>query len=549
MTDYRRIVALLLEGRSYRDVVEVVGCSHRDVSRVKTIIEERGVTATTVVAEEDLALWFPDGRRLVSAAYEQPDLAAVLAGMKAQRHFTLLMAWRRYADAKTPGGSGGKRYGYAQFCALFADYVRTNDLVATLHHEAGRAMLVDWAGDTLDLVDAASGEVTRAVLFVAVLPYSGALFCRAYLDMKTPAWLDAHVRAFGFFGGVSQIVVPDNPTTSTHQRAKGEAERVVNARYQQLADHYQTAVVPARVRKPRDKAAVENAVNVVNKRVIGYLEGEVWPTLEELNDAIDERVGEVNHDLRRADGTTRWERFITEEQPLLAALPTTRFEEVTWKELKAGRNYHVSCDSQRYSVPYRLAGRMLRVRLTSTRVTIFDGHDLVCEHRRLVGRKGQYSTLAEHVPPQHQGIDGLWSRRWFTDRARSFGPATVTVVEQILDRHAIEAQGYLDCQNILSGLGKANRERLEAACQELVNNGGQASYTTLKRLMAAINSDAKKPRKIIPAASTRKRSSATSSGNELGPDVYVRDASHYEFSPVPVNEHDDQRDGEHEAGR
>lgn len=531
MTDYRRIVALLLEGRSYREVVEVVGCSHRDVSRVKQVVQERGVTSTAAVSDEDLVEWFPDGRRRVSAQYEQPDLAAVLRAMRAQRHFTLLMAWRRYADGKTPG----KKYGYAQFCALFADYVRTNDLVATLHHEPGRAMLVDWAGDTIDLVDAVTGEVTRAVLFVAVLPYSGTLFCRAYLDMKSEAWLDAHVRAFAFYAGVPQLVVPDNPTTSTHQRRKGEAERVVNVRYQQLADHYQTAVVPARARKPRDKAAVENAVNVVNKRVIGYLEGEVWTTLSELNEAIEERVWEVNHDLRRADGSTRWERFTSEEQPLLGPLPAARFEEVTWKELKAGRNYHITCDYQRYSVPYALAGRLLRVRLTSSKVTVFDGHEIVCEHRRLTGRKGQYSTLPEHVPAQHQGIDGLWSRRWFTDRARSFGPATVAVIEQILDRHQIEAQGYLDCQNILNGLGKSNRERLEAACQELLNLGGQATYTTLKRLMAAINSDAKKARPITPAASTRKRSSQRGvTSSELGPDVYVRDASHYELSAPPA---------------
>ena len=255
LANYRKILELVLAGRSYGAIVEVVGCSRRDVSRVRKVIDERGMTAATVVSEEDLSDWFPDGRRMVSAGYDQPDLAAVLAAMKAQRHFTLLMAWRRYADTTTPatvGAAAARKYGYAQFCALFADYVRTNDLVATLHHEPGRAMLVDWAGDTLDLVDAASGEVTRAVLFVAVLPYSGALFCRAYLNMKSPAWLDAHVRAFSFYGGVTQIVVPDNPTTSTHQRLKGEAERVVNARYQQLADHYQTAVVPARARKPRD---------------------------------------------------------------------------------------------------------------------------------------------------------------------------------------------------------------------------------------------------------------------------------------------------------
>ncbi|MHB1289942.1 IS21 family transposase, partial [Georgenia sp.] len=307
MANYRAILELVLAGRSYVEIVETVGCSRRDVSRVKQAIQEHGVTSAGAVGGAELAAWFPDRRRRVSDEYEQPDLARVLASMKQNRHFTLLQAWRRYADTK----SVAKKYGYSQFCALFADYVRSHDLVAVLHHEPGRAMLVDWAGDTVDLVDAVTGEVTRAVLFVAVLPFSGALFCRAYTDMKSEAWLDAHVRAFSFYGGVAQIIVPDNPTTSTHQRHKGDAERVVNARYQQLADHYQTAIVPARSRKPRDKAAVENAVNVVNKRVIGYLEVDVFTSLSELNDAIGERVREINHDLRRADDTTRWERFAT----------------------------------------------------------------------------------------------------------------------------------------------------------------------------------------------------------------------------------------------
>lgn len=520
MANYRAIVELVLAGRSYIEIVETVGCSRRDVSRVKHAIAEHEVTSAGAVSDAELTEWFPDGRRRVSDEYEQPDLSRVLALMKQNRHFTLLQAWRRYADANS---AGKKKYGYSQFCALFADYVRTNDLVATLHHEPGRAMLVDWAGDTIDLVDAVAGEVTRAVLFVAVLPFSGVLFCRAYGNMKSEAWLDAHVRAFSFYEGVVQIVVPDNPSTSTHQRHKGDAERVVNARYQQLADHYGTAIVPARSRKPRDKAAAENAVNVVNKRVIGYLEDDVFTSLAELNDAISERVREINHDIRRADDTTRWERFESEEAHLLGELPDARFEEVEWKELKAGRNYHVTADSQRYSVPYTLAGQLLRVRLTSSRVTVFDGHEIVCEHPRLQGRKGRYSTLPEHVPPQHRNIDGLWSRRWFTDRARSFGPATVQVIEQILDRQRIEAQGYLDCQNILGGLGKQNRERLEAACQELVNRSGHPTYTMLKRLMTGIDSDAKKPRLVTPAASTRK----PGGGAAVGPDVFVRDVSHY----------------------
>lgn len=279
----------------------------------------------------------------------------------------------------------------------------------------------------------------------------------------------------------------------------------------------------SRTRDFKDKAAAENGVKVVNTRVIGYLEDQAWSCLSELNEAIAERVDEVNHDLVRADDTTRWARFASEEAPCLAPLPDTRFTEADWREAKAGRNYHVTADYQRYSVPYKLAGQTLRVRLTSLRVTIFDGAEVVCEHPRLRGKKGQYSTLGEHVPEKHRAIDGLWSRRWFTDRARSFGPATVQVIEQILDRHAIEAQGYLDCQNILGGLGKKNRDRLEAACQELVNRGGHATYTTLKRLMASIDSDRDKPRPATPAASTSKPRAAAS----LGADVYVRDASHY----------------------
>ena len=268
-------------------------------------------------------------------------------------------------------------------------------------------------------------------------------------------------------------------------------------------------------------------MNVVNLRVIGYLEGETWFSVSELNEAIDERVREVNRELRRADDSTRWERFETEEQHLLTALPDARFEEVAWKQLKAARNYHITADYQHYSVPYSLAGQLLRVRLTSSRVTVFNGNEVVCEHPRLSGRKGQYSTLGVHVPDKHRDIDGLWSRTWFSDRARSFGPATQEVIEQILDRHQIEAQGYLDCQNILGGLGKKNRQRLEAACGELLARGGYPTYTTLKRLMAAIDSDAKAPRTIRPAASTRKHTE--SQGDDPGPEVYVRDASHYEI--------------------
>lgn len=450
MADYRAIMALVLQGRSYREVVQAVGCSHRDVAAARKMITDRGISGQRLaeMSDAELQRLFPDGRARVTGRYDLPDFARVVTSMKSNPHFTLLQAWRAYVGS----GSANRKYGYSQYCHLFGEYAVRNDLVATLHHEPGRAMFVDWAGDTLSIADAVTGEVVKAYLFVAVLPFSGCVFCRASTDMRMDSWVGGHVGAFEFYGGVPQIVVPDNALTATHRKTRGEPARFVNDRYRQMADHYGTAVVPARVRKPRDKAAVESAVNTVNKRVIGYLAEEVWTTLAELNEAIAERVHEVNHDFRRADGTTRFERFTEEESLLLSTLPDEAFEQVEWRQVKVGRNYHVTADSQHYSVPHGLAGQMLRVRLTSTRVTVFDGQQVVAEHSRKNGRKGPYSTSPEHVPAQHREVAGLWSRRWFIDRAGAYGPATVQVIEQVLDRHAIEAQGYLDCQNILTSL-------------------------------------------------------------------------------------------------
>ncbi|GAA1228458.1 hypothetical protein [Rhodoglobus aureus] len=156
MADYRKILVLVLGGHSYREVVEIAGCSHRDVVRVRQEVQEWGLTSAVAVSDTELAQWFPDGRRRVSEEYNQPDLSRVLASMKQNRHFTLLLAWRRYVDTK----DAGKKYGYSQlFCALFTDYLRTYDLVAVLRHEPGWAMLVDWARDTMDVVDTVTGEV------------------------------------------------------------------------------------------------------------------------------------------------------------------------------------------------------------------------------------------------------------------------------------------------------------------------------------------------------------------------------------------------------
>lgn len=528
-TDYRKIMSMLLERRSYREVVAAAGCSHQTVAAAKKQLGERMLTYDRLaqLSDADIAAMFPDGRSRVRAEYLEPEFSKVVASFKKNQHYTLLQGWRAY----TGKPSELRKYGYSQYCALFNGYVKKHDLTAVLKHTPGRTMFIDWAGDTIDLVDAVTGAVTKAYLFVTVLPYSGYLWCRAFTDMRMPSWIAGHVGAFEFYGGVPQLLIPDNALTATHRKARGDASRWVTDRYQQLADHYGTSVLPTRVRSPKQKAAVESGVNVVNKRVIGYLAEDVWTTLDDLNDAITERVREINHDIRRVDGSTRWERFDEEEAALLGPLAADGFTEVEWKEAKVQRNSHITCDSQYYSVPHAYAGRLLRVRLTETKITVFDGQEIVREHALLVGRKGLYSTEAAHLPVEYRNVDGLWSRAWFLQRARAFGPATVQVIEHLLGRRQVEAQGFLDCQNVLETLGKRNKQRLEAACQQLINAGVAPSYTALKRVMAAIDSDTKKPAKVRPAASNRKPKFVPVESSEGAPDApsgaYIRGADYY----------------------
>ena len=526
-TNYRKIMTLLLEQRSYREISQRLGCAQKTIAATKRVMIAEQLTAESVaqLTDADLAVLFPDGRSRVKSEYLEPEFQRVVTSFKKNRHYTLLQGWRAY----TARSSGLRKYGYSQYCALFSSYVKQHDLTAVLKHEPGKTMFIDWAGDTIDLVDAVTGVVTKAYLFVTVLPYSGLLWCRAFTDMRMPSWIAAHVGAFEFYGGVPQLLVPDNALTATQRREPSDAARWVTNRYQQLADHYGTSVLPARVRSPRDKAAVESGVHVVNTRVIGYLTEEVWTSLNDLNDAIGERVREINHDIRRVDGSTRWERFTEEEALLLRPLAVDGFTEVEWKEAKVGRNSHLTCDWQHYSVPHTHAGRILRVRLTSTTVTVFDGQEIVCEHARRTGRKGQYSTEAAHLPVEYRNIDGLWSREWFIGRARAFGPATLQVIEQLIDRREIEAQGFLDCQNVLETLGKRNKQRLEAACQQLINTGTPPSYTAVKRLMAAIDTDQKKPARVRPAASNRKpRFEPIGDSEHTVPSgAYVRGADYY----------------------
>ena len=289
-----------------------------------------------------------------------------------------------------------------------------------------------------------------------------------------PAWIDCHVQALNYLGKVPGIIVPDNASTATYRPVKAQPARRIHGRYADFAAYYDLLIVPARPGKPKDKAAVERAVQTAYSRILGYFDGHIFYSLDELNEAIIILVDDINDNLVRTDGMTGRELFDADEAPLMRVLPTVAFTEVSWRDVKVDRNWHITCDYQYYSVPFRLIGKTLRARLTNDLVSIFDGDRLVAEHSRLHGFRYRYSTDPAHNPDgDTHGVEVL-TRDELLKRASSFGPATIKVITQILKRNEKAVpRGLHTARNVLVKLG---------------NKHNCASYGYQHLLMSTLNS-------------------------------------------------------------
>lgn len=260
-------------------------------------------------------------------------------------------------------------------------------------------MQVDWAGDTASVIDTDTGEIIPVYVFVATLPYSGYSYVEGFFSMDQECWTAAHINAYRYFGGVARIIQCDNLKTGVDKHNRSEIK--LNKAYSELAEHYNTAILPCRVRSPKDKAMVEGTVGVISTFIIAALRNRQFLSIGELNEAISERLYEFNHKhFQKRDGS----RAIAfeEEKAFLMPLPSTPFELSTWKIATVAPNYHITVDKMNYSVPYEYIKRKVDVRMTRSTVEIFFDGNRICSHRRLYGRSNQYSTNEEHMPMDHQ---------------------------------------------------------------------------------------------------------------------------------------------------
>lgn len=354
-------------------------------------------------------------------------------------------------------------------------------------HIAGERMFVDYAGTTLEVVDPTTGKKHKAQLFVAVMGASSFTYAEATWTQSLIDWIGSHIRAFAFFGGVTAQIVCDNLKAGITKACFYEPE--VNRTYAEMAAHYRTAVVPARPKKPKDKAKVEVGVQVATRWIIAKLRNRTFFSLTELNDAIRELVEQLNDRVTRHLGTSRRALFEELDRPALKDLPPEPYVYAEWRECRLGIDYHIDIDKHYYSVPYTLIREKLWVRVMEHTVEAYHRGKRVASHMRS-SLKGRHTTVNEHRPSNHQHYVG-WTMERIKRQAAEIGCKTAALVDVIIRERPHPEQGFRSCIGIIRLDKSYGRDRLEQACARALQIGTH-SYTSVKSILKN-NLDRKRP--------------------------------------------------------
>ncbi len=417
---------------------------------------------------------FPSVRALPDADLPLPDWHHV-AHELTRKGVTLLLLWEEY-QADHPTGLG-----YSQFCKRFAAYKSTLDPRMCQSHKAGEKLFVDYAGLTVALTDPLTGEITQAQIFVATLGASSYTYAEATLTQSVPDWIGAHVRAFAFFGGTPDLLVCDNLRAGITKSCFYQPD--VQRTYQEMAAYYACAVLPARVRKPRDKSKVEAGVQSVEQRLLAPLRNQTFFHLAALNEALAVSLLALNTRPMQVTKQSRADLFAALDRPCLHPLPASPYEVGLWSRARVHLDYHIAHDDRFYSVPYTLLQQEVEVREAGQVIEIFHKGERVASHARRL-HKYTRSTHDEHMPAAHQEVT-RWSRAHLLERASRCGPQTLAVAEAILSRSEHPELGYRSCLGLLRLSEKHGNKQMEAACQQALCLGA-TSYQGVKALLGTL---------------------------------------------------------------
>lgn len=474
-----------------RKIEEVLRLKWQEQRSAREIARSVGIGRTTVAqylaraAAEGLSWPLPDGldaaaleRRLFADPAEKlpgqriaPDWQEVHRELRG-KGVTLALLWQEYQERQPDG------WQYSQFCAHYRDWRGRLDIVMRQTHRVGEKLFVDYAGPTAAVIDRTTGEVRQAQVFVAVLGASNYTYAEATWSQRLPDWIGAQVRALAFFGGVPAVIIPDNLRSAVNKAHRYEPD--LNPTYQDFATHYGCAVIPARARKPRDKAKAEGGVLLVERWILARLRHRECFSLAELNGAIAELLARLNaRPFKKLDGS-RLSHFESLDRPALRPLPADPYEYAEWCQVRVPPNLHIAVDGHYYSVPHPLIKRQLDVRLSAGTVEVLHQGQRVASHARSYQRGG-YTTVADHLPEAHrQYLD--WTPERILAWAGTIGPHTLAFIERLLQARPHPQQAFNASFGVLR-LGQAYGEaRLEAACARALAIGAD-SYRSIASIL------------------------------------------------------------------
>jgi len=461
-------------GLSERQIAKSCGISRSTVKDYLGRAQRAGLSWPLCPDLDDAQLenlLFPLSQTITPENRGMPPMDSLYQELK-KKGVTLQLLWYEYKQSNPEG------YQYSQFCKRFQNWVDKLDICLRQQYRAGEKLFVDYAGQTIPVQNPLTGQTQEAYLFVATLGASHYTFSEASFSQDLPSWISSHIHAFEFFGGVAEILVPNDTKTAVTHPSRYEPD--LNPTYQDLAQYYGTVIIPARVAKPRDKAKVESAVLLVERWILAALRNRTFFSLSELNQAIAEKLEDLNNRPFQKLSTTRKALFETLDKPALKPLPEKPYEYAEWKKARVNIDYHIEVDHHYYSVPYQLIKEQVDVRLTSSTVEVLFKNRRVASHARSY-QKGKFSTLNEHLSKSHQAyLEWTPSRmiRW----AAKNGPHTEQLITHILETKLHPHHGFRSCLGILRLAKSFSPERLEAACALALHIKGY-SYRSVESIL------------------------------------------------------------------
>ena len=471
MIDYREVIRLNVTGHNNITVATSVGSSRNTVADIWKRAKDKQIAwpiPSTLTNEDLKKILYPETqneniRLMPDYEYIHDELA--------KPGVTLSLLWAEYCLQCE--SSGKIPYQHTQFYEKYHAYAASKKATLRLKRKPGEQMEVDWAGDTLRVMDSLSEESITAYIFIACLSCSLYGYAEAFPDMKSPNWIEAHVHAYDFFGGVTRILVPDNLKTGVIKNTR--AELILNRSYREMAEHYGTVIIPARPSRPKDKPSAEGTVHVMETWVMAALRNRTFFSFEELNDAIREKVAEYNDRPFQKKKGSRRSAFEEEEKDFLLPLPTSPYETAIWSTATIQPDYLITVGNCKYSVPYEFIGKKVDIRASNKVIEVFYHNNRIASHVRKTGLS-EPVYLPEHMPQKHRKYLE-YSADYFLEWAEKIGVSTVAVVKVFLFSRKVEQQGYKPCASLMR-LWTDILGSLENACERALSFSRQSLKTS-----------------------------------------------------------------------